>query len=127
MSEGQVPTVPARRTGWGHVVVAVAVLLAAASLVVAFTRNPASAASTAPGCGGSNPHLTVQGTGQASGSPDELNFDAQVSVNAASAQSALAQDSATSGMQETSVRPIRAACSRTSASISAGLNGFIDF
>jgi uncharacterized protein len=95
MTEEQSAAAPGRRPRTSHAVVVIAVLLAAAALVVAVTRAPASAAARPPDCGGSSPHLTVQGTGTASGPPDELDFQAQVSVNAASAQSALGEDSAT--------------------------------
>jgi uncharacterized protein YggE len=71
------------------------VLLAAAAITIAATRDPASAAPALAACGGSTPRLTVQGSGQASGTPDSLDFDADVSVNAASAAGALAQDNAT--------------------------------
>ncbi|MGH8995771.1 MAG: SIMPL domain-containing protein [Acidimicrobiales bacterium] len=71
-----------------------AVAIAAAALVVVFTRQPASAAGGTQ-CGGGVPHLTVRGVGSASGRPDSLQFQAQVSVTAASAQSALAEDNQT--------------------------------
>lgn len=95
MSEEQTAVAPARRLRTGQMVVVGAVVLAVAALVVAVTRDQASATTQPPGCGGSSPHLTVQGTGQASGAPDELDFQAQVSVNANSAQSALSEDSVT--------------------------------
>ena len=95
MSEQQATVVPPRRLRSGHIAIAGAVILAAAALTVAAARDAASGAPTAPACGGSTPRLTVQGTGQASGSPDSLDFDAQVSVTGSSAQGALAQDNAT--------------------------------
>jgi uncharacterized protein YggE len=96
MSEQQQATTsPRRRVRGSKAAIAVAVVLAAAALTVAATRGSASAASSTPACAGSTPRLTVQGTGQASGRPDSLDFDAQVSVNASSAASALAQDSTT--------------------------------
>ncbi len=95
MSEQQATVEPPRRLRWGHIAIAGAVILAAAALTVAAARDATSAAPTAPACGGSTPRLTVQGAGQASGNPDSLDFNAQVSVNGSSAQGALAQDNAT--------------------------------
>jgi len=82
-----------RRPGWAPLGVGAAALLAAAALAVAVTRTPAAAAPA--GCSGSTPRLTVQGTGQASGSPDSLAFQAEVDVTASSAQGALSQDDLT--------------------------------
>jgi hypothetical protein len=95
MSERQATTTPLRRVRFIHVAIAAAVILAAAAVTIAATRDPASAAPSIAACGSSTPRLTVQGTGQASGTPDSLDFDAQVSVNASSAAGALAQDNAT--------------------------------
>jgi uncharacterized protein YggE len=76
-----------------HAAIVAAVVLGAAALTVAATRGSAAAA----GCAGTTPRLTVQGTGQASGRPDSLDFDAQVNVNASIAAAALVQDSAITG------------------------------
>jgi hypothetical protein len=95
MSEEQVAAPTMARLRWVHVGLAGVVVVAAVGLTVAATRDAAAAAPTVVGCGSSTPRLTVQGTGQASGTPDSLDFDAQVSVTAGSAASALAQDSAT--------------------------------
>lgn len=46
----------------------------------------------APGCGGDAPRLTVQGTGTATGTPDQLLLTLDVSVLGGSAASALGQD-----------------------------------
>ena len=93
MSEEQVTTAPLRRLRTGHIAIAAAIVLGAAALTVAATRNPAGA--TPASCGGSTPHLTVQGTGRASGTPDSLDFNAEVDVTGPSAQGGLAQDSDT--------------------------------
>jgi uncharacterized protein len=84
-----------RRPRWIPVAIGVALLLGAGSLIVAATRNRASAAPLVAPCGGATPRLTVEGTGQALGQPDSLAFDAQVSVTAPSAQAALAADDST--------------------------------
>jgi hypothetical protein len=96
MSEQQeTTTTRSRRVRASHAAIAAAVVLAAGALTIAATRGSASGASGPAACAGTTPRLTVQGTGQASGRPDSLDFDAQVSVNASSAAGALAQDSAT--------------------------------
>src|ERR1700728_3337622 len=93
---GQQPTAqqpaspaPRREVKPAAIAIACAVLLGAAALSIALTRQTASATPT-QGCGGSTPRLTVQGVGQASASPDSLDVEAQVSVNADSAADALA-------------------------------------
>jgi uncharacterized protein len=98
---GQQPTAqPAASPGprWrvrpAPIAIACAVLLGAAALSIALTRQAASATPT-QGCGGSTPRLTVQGVGQASGSPNSLDVDAQVSINADTAAQALALDDTT--------------------------------
>jgi uncharacterized protein YggE len=93
MSDEKATNPPTRRRRTGPVAIAAAVVLGAAALTVASTRSPAAA--TPAACGGSTPHLTVQGTGRASGTPNSLDFDAEVDVTGPSAQGALAQDSAT--------------------------------
>ncbi len=95
MTEQEDPIAAGARFKMVHAAVTAAVVLAVAALVVAVTRAPASASPTPAGCGGSAPHLSVQGTGQASGPPDQLDFGAQVQVSAGSAQAALAKDDAT--------------------------------
>jgi hypothetical protein len=72
-----------------------ALILGAAAITIALTRDTASATSTMVGCGGSAPRLTVQGVGQASGSPNSLDFEADVSVNGQSSEAALALDNTT--------------------------------
>jgi len=72
-----------------------AVALGAGALSVALTRDSASAASAQPSCAGSTARLTVQGSGRSTGSPDALDFQAQVTVDAATAAAALSQDNAT--------------------------------
>lgn len=94
MSEQEAQVAPLRRVRSGHVAIAGAVILAAAALTVAATGAGASTAPTAA-CASSTPRLTVQGTGRASGSPDALDFSAQVSVTGSSARAALAEDNAT--------------------------------
>jgi len=95
MSEETMAVPTKARLRWVHVGLAGVVVVAAVGLTVAATRDAAAAAPTVVACGSSTPRLTVQGTGQASGRPDSLDFDAQVSVTAGSAANALAQDSAT--------------------------------
>lgn len=85
---------PTGHRWWATAAGATAVAIAAAALVVVVTRQPASAASGAQ-CGGGVPHLTVRGQGSATGRPDSLQFQAEVSVSASSAQGALAQDNQT--------------------------------
>jgi uncharacterized protein YggE len=72
-----------------------AVLLGGAGLAVGLTgATPASATpSTAPAsCASSVPHLTVQGTGQGSGTPDVLTAVFGFSTTAGSSAAALAQN-----------------------------------
>ncbi len=82
----------------GRVVLAVtlgALLLGGAGLGLALSDAGASTAAPAPsGCGPSNPRLTVQGTGQASATPDLLTAVFGFSSTAASSGSALAANNA---------------------------------
>lgn len=94
MTDLDTAPLPARHRWWATAAGGTAVAIAAVALVVVFTRQPASAAGGAQ-CGGGVPQLTVRGTGSANGRPDSLQFQAQVSITAASAQSALAQDNQT--------------------------------
>jgi uncharacterized protein YggE len=93
MTETQTTAARGWRPRWAHVALAASVVIAAAALTIAAARDSAGAAPQV-GCDGS-PRLTVQGAGQASATPDSLNFNAQISVNASSAQEALAEDNTT--------------------------------
>ena len=73
----------------GGLAAAVLVALAGGVLVGC---NGSSSASPAPACGGSNPKLTVRGTGRASGTPDVLNLTLSVDTTGPSAQAALTAD-----------------------------------
>ena len=76
-------------------VVLAAVILGGAGLGLALSEAGASSpspVSPAAACGGSGPKLTVQGTGQASGTPDELNAVFSFSTTAGTSAAALAQN-----------------------------------
>jgi uncharacterized protein YggE len=76
-------------------VVLAAVLLGGAGLGLALTDAGASTPAGAPaGCGGSNPKLTVQGTGQAFGTPDVLTAVFGFSSTAGTTSAALSQNNA---------------------------------
>ena len=76
-------------------VVLVAVLLAGAGLGLVLTDAGASTPPPAPaGCGGSNPKLTVQGTGQAFGTPDVLHAVFGFTTTAGATSDALSQNNA---------------------------------
>ncbi len=92
----RIPAATRPRFGPGHAVVALALALGAAALGLALSTDPGSASPPSASCGGSGSHLTVDGSGQASGSPNQLDFQAQVDVSAGSARSALVEDSTTS-------------------------------
>ena len=71
-----------------------AVVLAATGLGLTLSEAGASPPTPArTGCGGSNPHLTVKGTGQASATPDVLTAVFGFSTTAGSSQAALSQNS----------------------------------
>jgi uncharacterized protein YggE len=82
----------------GVMVVALgAVLLGAAGLAVALTGVAAAtpaAAPTSTSCASSAPHLTVEGTGQGSGTPDVLSAVFGFSTSASSSAAALSQNNA---------------------------------
>jgi uncharacterized protein YggE len=88
------PSPPSRRVRPVTIAVVTAVALGAGALSVALTDS-ASATSAQPSCAGSAARLTVQGSGRSTGSPDVLDFQAQVTVDAASAAAALSQDNET--------------------------------
>ena len=73
--------------------VAVAIAVVVPTLVTGSQADPA----TSPGCGSGAPRLTVQGTGTATGTPDQLTVDLGVAVSGADAHAALAADDATTG------------------------------
>jgi uncharacterized protein YggE len=77
------------------VVVLAGVLLGGAGLGLALTDAGASpSAPVTPECVGSNPKLTVQGTGQAFGTPDVLDAVYDFSTTAGTTSAALSQNSA---------------------------------
>ena len=70
-----------------------AVLFGGAGLGLVLTAAAGASPSTAPArCGGSNPHLTVQGSGQGSGTPDVLTAVFSFSSTASSSSAALTQN-----------------------------------
>ena len=73
------------------VVTALAVGGVALGLAASDTTSAASAASSAP-CGGSAPKLTVQGTGNASATPNVLTVSVDIDVTDPSAQASLVDD-----------------------------------
>jgi len=78
-----------------YVVGAVGIVVALAVGGVALGLSASGQAATAPGsCGGSAPKLTVQGTGEASATPDLLTLSIGIDVTDGSAQAALADDNA---------------------------------
>ena len=97
MDEEQVAVARAPRRTIG-VVLAVtlgALLVGAAGLGLALTDAGASAPATvSPGCGGSSPRLTVQGTGQAAEPPDVLTAVFGLSSTAGSSAQALNENNA---------------------------------
>jgi uncharacterized protein len=79
----------------GTVVLAVtlgALLLGGAGLGLALSDAGATTPAQAPGCGSSSPRLTVQGTGQASATPDVLTSAFGFSTTAGSSAAALAEN-----------------------------------
>ncbi len=71
------------------------VLVGGAGLAVALTGTAGATPSAPPvGCAGSDPHLTVQGTGQGSGTPDVLTAAFGFSTTASSSAAALTQNNA---------------------------------
>ncbi len=71
---------------------ALVVLVLAVLSGVLFADRGRAASAAPPGCGGSSPRLTVQGTGQATGAPDQLTLVVDVSVTDPSSSRALADD-----------------------------------
>jgi uncharacterized protein len=65
--------------------------------LVSGATTPAGAAHPAASCGPTVPKLTVQGTGQATGTPDLLTVVVQVDASGASATAALAADNTKAG------------------------------
>ncbi len=85
-------------------VVAALVLAGGVGLGLALSDAGASTpVSPQAGCGGSNPKLTVQGTGQASGTPDVLNAVFSFSSTAGSSAAALSQNNAEVGQAITAL------------------------
>jgi uncharacterized protein YggE len=76
-------------------VVLAAIFLGGAGLGLVLTDAGASTPAPSPaGCGGSNPKLTVQGTGQAFGTPDVLHAVFGFSTTAGTTSDALSQNNA---------------------------------
>lgn len=69
-----------------------ALVVGGAGLGLALSAGATTRAATPAGCGSAQPHLTVQGTGQAEGTPDVLTAVFGFSTTAASASAALSQD-----------------------------------
>jgi hypothetical protein len=76
--------------------VVVAVAVAAVALGVA-TQRSGAVERARPACGPTSAKLTVQGTGQASGTPDLLNVVVQIAASGPSATAALADDNTLAG------------------------------
>lgn len=74
-----------------------AVVVAAAVVVPVVVTGSGADPSTSPRCGSGAPRLTVQGTGTASGTPNQLTVDLGVDVSAGDAHDALAADDTTTG------------------------------
>ena len=80
---------------WRRSGTAGAVLLAGTGAGLALTASAGASPSAAPArCAGSDPHLTVQGSGQGSGTPDVLTAVFGFSTTAGSSTAALSQNSA---------------------------------
>lgn len=83
---------------WGKALAAVmvgVVLFGGVGLGLALTGTAGATPSAAPvSCAGSDPHLTVQGTGQGSGTPDVLTAAFGFSTTASSSADALTQNNA---------------------------------
>jgi hypothetical protein len=95
MEEQAAPTrgIWSKRTMMVATVVVAAVLLGGAGLGLALTDAGASTpAPVSSGCGGANPKLTVQGTGQAFGTPDVLTAVFNFSTTAGTTTDALSQN-----------------------------------
>lgn len=98
--ENESLSVSTPRRGWrrgGRVGVAVGVALGAlvvggVALGVTLGAGASTPDPSAPGCGSSQPHLTVQGTGQAHGTPDELTAVFGFTSTASSSAGALGQN-----------------------------------
>lgn len=97
MEESEMPKqrVITVQTRWIRLAVAVLVAATVAGVAIVVTHGAAGAVGS-PGCGGV-PKLTVQAQGTASATPRTLDFDADIEVNASSAQGALAQDNTITG------------------------------
>ena len=88
------PTTSRRLSGTSLLTLAVvvAVLLGGLALAVAFSNSTPSRSNRSASCGAGTPKLTVQGTGQATGTPDLLTIVVQVDTTGPSATAALAAD-----------------------------------
>jgi uncharacterized protein len=88
----------------GTVVVVVVLAGGAAGLGLALTDAGASTpVPSSAGCGGGSPMLTVQGTGQASGTPDVLDAVFSFSTSAGSSAAALSQNNGEVGQAITAL------------------------
>jgi uncharacterized protein YggE len=67
-------------------------LVGGAGLGLGLTDSRGSSTTTVHSCGGNTPRLTVQGTGQASGTPNLLTAVLSINVTAGSATAALSED-----------------------------------
>jgi len=85
---------PGARTAIVAVVALGALVVGGTGLGLALSAGATTPVATPAGCGSSQPRLTVQGTGQADGTPDVLTAVFGFSSSAASATAALAQNNA---------------------------------
>lgn len=99
--EGAPPRPGTSRSPMGRIVLVAAVVVtlavAGVALGVAASQSSGAVVRPAPGCGAHAAKLTVQGTGQATGTPDLLTVALQVSASGPSATAALSKDNALAG------------------------------
>jgi len=74
--------------------VVAAIALGGSAVGLAATTGTGAPRAPAPGCSSTSPRLTVQGTGQATATPDLLTVAVDITVSAPSAQASLAADNA---------------------------------
>jgi hypothetical protein len=83
---------PSGRAGVTVAVVLGALVVGGAALGLALGAGASTPGAAAPNCGSSQPRLTVQGTGQAQGTPDQLSAVFGFSSTASSSAAALSQN-----------------------------------
>lgn len=85
--------VPRRRPGRSRLLALVGTAaVGLVGLTASGCTTPSASAATAPSCSPNSAKLTVQGVGLATGTPDTLTVDVNVSATDATAQAALAED-----------------------------------